>query len=215
MLQGQEQYRRSAPTIKEKIGAESKTLNNWYRENPWLDHRESPQYESKQPKIYILKEILESEAYRSLSKSAMLIYQDFLAKRMFKEVGRGENKRWEMLNNGEIVYPFSEAESKGFSRQTFNRAIYELQFKGFIDITHRGKGGRPPAKGTGDMHKYRIDDRWRDYDSQAKESLRPPRKPKTKDKRQDRGFALLMNDPKKKKAILKKRHPKKRKSQCY
>jgi hypothetical protein len=213
MLQEQGQSKRSAPTIAENIQAKARTLNNWHRLNPGLS--DETDYESKRPKTYVLKEILESDAYRSLSKSAMLIYQDFLAKRKFTEIGRGKTKRWELINNGEIVYPFSEAESKGFSRQTYNRSLVELQNKGFIDITHRGKGGRPPAKGTGDMTKFLIDDRWRSYDPETGESLRPPRMPKAKDTRQDRGFALLMNDPKKKKAILKKRRSKNRKSQCY
>ena len=203
---------RLAPTIEENIKSKARKLNNWHRSNPGLS--DEADYESKRPKIYILKEILESDAYRSLSKSAMLIYQDFLAKREFREVGKGKNKRWEMVNNGEIVYPFSEAEKKGFSRQTYNNSLIELQVKGFIDITHRGKGGRPPAKGTGDMTKFWIDNRWRDYDPETGQSLRPPRIPKTKDTRKDRGFALLMKDPKKKKAILKRRRSKKRNSKC-
>jgi hypothetical protein len=211
--QNRGQCRKSAPTIEEIIKSKAGKLNNWHRLNPGLS--DEADYESKRPKIYILKEILESDAYRSLSKSAMLIYQDFLAKREFTQMGRGKTKRWELINNGEIVYPFSEAEEKGFSRQTYNRSLVELQVKGFIDITHRGKGGRPPAKGTGDMTKFFIDNRWRDYDPETGQSLRPPRIPKTKDTRQDRGFALLMKDPKKKKAILKKRHSKNRNSKCY
>jgi hypothetical protein len=203
MLLEQDQHRRTAPTIDENIQSEARTLNRWHKLNPGVS--DETDYESKRPKIYLLKEILESNAYRSLNKAEMLIYQDFLAKREFREVGRGKNRRWEMVNNGEIVYPFSEAEGKGFSRQTFNRAIVRLQKVGFIDITHRGRGGRPPAKGTGDMTKYLIDDRWRDYDPELGQSTRPPRIPKAKDTRQDRGFALLMNDPKKKQAILKKR----------
>ena len=202
---------RNPPTIEERIREKSKTLNRWYEANPWLDW-ESPEYPEKEPKVYISKEILNSPAYRSLSRAALLIYQDFLAKRIMKaikrETPRGKEKIWVIENNGEIVYPFTEAKSKGLSEKTYNNGLYELQKKGFIDIKHRGKGGRPPAKGTGDMTKFWIDDRWRDYDCVSQKSNRPPRNLKTKDTRQDRGFALLMNDPNKKKAILKKREQK-------
>jgi hypothetical protein len=126
-----------------------------------------------------------------------------------KKVKRNRQKTWVIENNGEILYPFSEAQAKGFSPKTFNRAIYELQEKGFIDITHRGKGGRKPAKGTGDVSKYFIDDRWHEYGTP---DFRPPRKPKTKDTRKNRGFAMLMNDSEKKKAILEKRERIKTKS---
>ncbi len=205
----QEQHRRTAPTIAENIQAKSRTLNNWHKANPGLSW-ESPEYPEKEPNINIPRAMLNSQAYRSLSRAALLVYQDFLAKRIMRPVKRetqrgGKEKIWVIVNNGEIVYPFSEAESKGFSRQTYNRAIVELQDKGFIDIKHRGKGGRPPAKGTGDMTKYWVDNRWRDYGTA---DFWKPRNPKTKDTRQGRGFAILMNDPVKKKAILKKRKQK-------
>jgi hypothetical protein len=173
----QEQHRRTGLTIDEINQEKSRVLNNWHKANPGIS--DETDYESKRPKIYILKEILESDAYRSLSKSAMLIYQDFLAKRIFIEIGRGKMKRWQLINNGEIVYPFLEAERKGL-----------------------------------DMTKFLIDDPWRSYDPEIGQALRLPRIPKTKDTRKDRGFALLMNDPQKKKAILKKRRSKKCKSQC-
>lgn len=212
MLQELDQCRRSAPTTEERIREKSKTLNNWHKANPWQDC-ESPEYPEKEPKVYITKEMLNSPAYRSLSRAALLIYQDFLAKRIMKQIKRethrGKEKIWVIENNGEIVYPFSEAKNKGLSEKTYNNGLYELQGKGFIDIKHRGKGGRPPAKGAGDMTKFWIDDRWRDYDYKSKKANCPPRNLKTKDTRQDRGFALLMNDPKKKKAILKKREQQK------
>lgn len=192
------------PTIEEKIKAKSRLIGKWEEANPGLSWFDS-EINEDEPKIFITKELLESKAYRSLSKAAMLIYQDFLAKRVLKQIRRKKEKIWVIVNNGELIYPYLEAEKKGLSRQTFSKAISELQQKGLIDITHRGKGGRKPAKGTGDVTTYMMDTRWRDYET---DDFRPPRKLKVKDTRQDRGFALLMSDPVKRKAILKKRRPK-------
>ena len=53
-----------------------------------------------------------------------------------------------------------------------------------------------------DVSKYWIDDRWKKYGT---DDFKPPRKPRKKDARQGRGWALTMNDPKRKKEILRKR----------
>ena len=71
--------------------------------------------------------------------------------------------------------------------------IDELQQKGFIDITHQGKGGRKPANGTGDVSLYWIDDRWKEYGTN---DFRPPRNPRIKDNRKGRGWALYHSQKK-------------------
>jgi hypothetical protein len=96
------------------------------------------------------------------------------------------NKRsdtWIIKNNGDIVYPYLEAEKKGVGRREFRNAIDELIEKGFIDITHQGSGGR-----SGDMTKYYIDDRWKEY---ATASFRPARKARKKDSRKGRGWSVF------------------------
>lgn len=168
-----------ADDVREKIEKAAK----WRDENPWY----SPEYPQDESKIYITKELLESKAYRSLSRCSMLIYQDFLAKREMIPTKRNRKKVWVINNNGEIIYPYSEAVKNGFTRRQFRNTIDELQQKGFIDITHLGKGGRRPAKGTGDCTKYLIDDRWRDYGT---DDFRPPRNPREKDLRRGRGWFL-------------------------
>ncbi|MBU0485087.1 MAG: hypothetical protein KKB30_11320 [Proteobacteria bacterium] len=90
---------------------------------------------------------------------------------------------WIIKNNGEIVYPYSEAEHKGIGRREFRNAIDELMAKGFLDIAHQGSGGR-----SGDMTKYFIDDRWKDY---GKPSFRPAKNPRIKDSRQARGWTAF------------------------
>ncbi|WLE95203.1 MAG: hypothetical protein QTN59_10940 [Candidatus Electrothrix communis] len=87
---------------------------------------------------------------------------------------------WIIRNNGEIVYPYAEAVNKGIGRREFRNAIDELMNKGFLDITHHGSGGR-----SGDMTKYFLADRWKDYGTP---SFRPPNNPRPKDTRNGRGW---------------------------
>ena len=81
----------------------------------WL----SQEYSKYEPKIYLEKEMLDSPIYRSLSRVAMLVYQDFLGKR-FMDRGKGDKRNfWIITNNGKISFPYSEAEKMGYSRQQF------------------------------------------------------------------------------------------------
>jgi hypothetical protein len=118
----------------------------------------------------------------------MLLYQDFLAKRIMKAIRRKRKKVWVCENNGQIIFTYTEAEEKGYSRDQFRNGIDELQTKGLLDITHQGKGGRPPHKGTGDVSTYWIDDRWKDWEMGR--CTKPPRNPRRKDTRQGRGWNL-------------------------
>lgn len=131
--------------------------------------------------IWFDKELLRSSAFRSLSKWGLLVYLDFLRKRQMVQVKRSKKSDcWLIRNNGEIVYPYSEAEHKGIGRREFRNAIDELIMKGFLDIAHRGSGGR-----SGDMTKYFIDERWKDHGTS---SFRPARNPRVKDSRKGRGW---------------------------
>jgi hypothetical protein len=170
-------------TVAENERAKIEKAAKWRKENPWC----SPEYPQDEAKIYITRDLLESEAYRSLSRCAILIYQDFLAKREMVPIKRNRKKAWAINNNGEIIYSYSEAKDKGFSRDQFRNAIDELQQKGLIDITHQGRGGKKPANSTGDVSTYWIDDRWQDYGTS---DFRSPRNPRRKDKRKDRGWFL-------------------------
>jgi hypothetical protein len=173
-------------TVSEVIDAKIKKRAQWQEANPGISWS-NPEHSENEGKIFITKELLESSAYRSLSRVALLIYQDFLAKRRPKPIKRNKKTVWIFENNGDIIYPYLEAEEKGFSRVQFRDAIDELQNKGLIDITHHGRGGRRPQRGTGDVSTYWIDDRWKAWGT---DEYRPPRKPRKKDKRKDRGWAL-------------------------
>ncbi len=182
----------------ERVEERVRKAVQWEKENPGLSWC-SPEYPEDEPKIYTTKELLSSEAYRSLGRCSMLIYQDLLAKRIMKNIKRNGKKIWVIENTGEIIYTYSEAKENGFSGDQFRNAIDELQAKGLIDITHQGKGGRKPAKGTGDVSRYWIDDRWKDYGT---DDFRPARNPRKKDTRRDRGWNKINSNPKLKKAIV-------------
>jgi hypothetical protein len=177
-------------TVAENERAKIEKAARWEKANPGLSWC-SPVYPEDEGKIYITREMLDSDVYRSLSRCAVFIYQDFLAKRIMKRMKRNGKKVWVIENNGEIIYPYDDAIKNGFTRDQFRNAIDELQQKGFIDITHQGKGGRKPAKGTGDVSKYWIDNRWRDYGT---DDFRQPRNPRIKDKRKGRGWSLYHAD---------------------
>ena len=130
----------------------------------------------------------------------MLVYFDFLRKRQMEPVKRAKRSdEWVIKNNGEIVYPYSEAEHKGIGRREFRNAIDELMEKGFLDIAHQGSGGR-----SGDMTRYFLDNRWKEYSTPA---FRPARNPRRKDTRQGRGWSAF--HAKKKKSSVTKLTPKK------
>lgn len=149
--------------------------------------------------IWFDKDLLRSTAFRSLKKWSLIVYLDFLRKRQMEPVKRGKRSdEWVIKNNGEIVYPYSEAERKGVGRREFRNAIDELMEKGFLDITHQGSGGR-----SGDMTKYFMGDRWKDYDTPA---FRPAKNPRRKDTRQARGWTAF--HAKKKKSSVTKLLPK-------
>lgn len=140
--------------------------------------------------IWFDKDLLRSSAFRSLTKWSLIVYLDFLRKRQMEPVRRAKRSDdWIIKNNGDIVYPYSEAEVKEIGRREFRNAIDELVEKGFLDIAHQGSGGR-----SGDMTRYFVDDRWKDYDTP---SFRPARNLRRKDTRKGRGWSAFHANKKK------------------
>lgn len=133
--------------------------------------------------IWLDKNVLRSTAFRSLNRWSLLIYLDFLRKRQMEKVKHPKKSdAWIIRNNGEIVYPYVEAEHRGIGRREFRNGIDELMAKGFIDIAHQGSGGR-----AGDMTKYSVSERWKAYGTSG---FQPPPKRREKDTRQGRGWSV-------------------------
>ena len=143
--------------------------------------------------ICIDKNLLRSDAFRSLCKWSLLVCFDFLRKRQMEKIkSKKRSSEWVIKNNGEIVYPYLEAEKKGIGRREFRNAIDELIGKGFIDINHQGSGGH-----SHDMTTYFIDDRWKNYGTDLFRLAKNPRK---KDSRKGVGWSAF--HAKKKKASI-------------
>jgi hypothetical protein len=132
-----------------------------------------------QKPIYVDPGLIESEAFNSFKRTKSgQILMHFLRRRQWSKVKIGKKKKWVITNNGEIVFPYSEAEKFGYSRRQFNEAKRELVEHGFIDVNNEG------GIYDGDTAKYSISDRWEKYGTPEFIFKTIP-----KDTRQGRGWA--------------------------
>lgn len=106
--------------------------------------------------VLIGPDMMESEAYRSLSSKAMWVLQRFLQKRTWSDVKfRGRKQR--VYENGGLSFTYSEAQHFGISTAQFHRILKVLVERGFIDVEHRGGGlGR-------DYSRYKLSERWQKW----------------------------------------------------
>lgn len=134
------------------------------------------------PIIVVERQLLKSEAFRRLNGTSKNVFFDFLMRCRVKNKKHkiGRKTEYDILNNGEIEYTYSEAEKKNppISRAAFMRAIDALVKNGFIEIAHSGSGGKK-----GDKSLYAVSDRWRAWGT---DDFIPGARPK--DNRQGRGF---------------------------
>ena len=123
--------------------------------------------------------MLKGDAFRKLNGSAKNVLFDFYMRRVIEMHRTPRGKEPVIINNGEIEYCYSEAQTKGISRPAMVRSIDALIEYGFIDLVHQGEGGRK-----GDKNKYAISDRWRAWGT---DRFIPAIRPK--DTRKGVGFA--------------------------
>ncbi len=143
---------------------------------------------AKKGGIFLGRDLLKSNLFRGLGKTAKNIYFDFRMKCRVKKLKArpGRKAEWVILNNGDLVYTYEEAGRKGITRSAFVRAIDSLIEAGFIDLVHVGSGGRK-----GDVSRYGISDRWKQWGTSDFVEVKRP-----KDTRKDRGFAKYWRDQK-------------------
>ena len=110
--------------------------------------------------IYLEAQLYNSLAFRKLTRKQVGILFAFLERRQFGngKTTKGKAARRQIINNGEIVFTYDEAEKLGYSRRIFATAISKLVDGGFIDLTHCGNGSVK-----GDHSRYGFHDRWRKY----------------------------------------------------
>ena len=108
--------------------------------------------------IFFDKDLLLSRAYLDLTGISPQVLSLFLIRRKLSKIGRKGKETWDIINNGEIVFPYSQAEIKyGITKPRFRRAINQLIEHGFLEINHHGGGM------VKDCTTYIISDRWRKY----------------------------------------------------
>lgn len=143
-----------------------------------LRTREQKYKQRKYNDMYIEREVLFSDAFRKLTKTAMRVYLLFLNKRVMKPfVGKQKRSgkgKYYIENNGKIQFTYKEAlENHGIIGESFRNAIDRLVEVGFIDITKSGSGLHK------DVSLYALSDRWRVYGTDGfQEAKRPVRKQK-------------------------------------
>jgi len=110
--------------------------------------------------IYLERELYNSKAFKELSKAQVEILFILLERRIInkQKMPKGKREMKSIINNGELIFTYSEAESLGYSRRTFANAISKLVEVGFVDIVHQGNGSIK-----GDCSKYGLYDRWKKY----------------------------------------------------
>ncbi|MFX1562893.1 MAG: hypothetical protein ACFFDP_06260 [Promethearchaeota archaeon] len=148
-------------------------------------------------KVIVLEQsLVKSEAWLSLSKTAIIVYLIFRTRCQFAKMKGKPRKRGPVIvNNGEIVFTYIEAEKRySISKSRFGRALKELVAKGFIDIAATGMG----------VHKvetwYAISERWRDYGTPEFKEVKWP-KPNIANPGFKRGNKLWMKAHKKKSSV--------------
>ena len=110
--------------------------------------------------IYIVRDILESDAYWDLTGAAPQVYMVFLMKRELSDKGFGKDKARIVVNNGEITYTYLEAlNNHWIPKSNFLRARDQLIKVGLIEIAEDG--------GCHHTTKYSISNNWRNYPEQT------------------------------------------------
>ena len=120
--------------------------------------------------IVIDRDLVSPKALLSLKRTAIKVYLIFLTKRQMGRVKRPKGPKYEIANNGEIVFTYLEAEQKyGFSKKQFSKALDDLVEKGFLDIEHLGGACQR------DKSMYAISERWRKYGTDEFEKRERPK----------------------------------------
>jgi hypothetical protein len=133
--------------------------------------------------IVVEKSMLRSKAYRSLTATSLIVFNDFLMKRKMKKIKGTHNRKGEITitNNGKIEYCYTEALKKDppITRPAFSRALDQLIELGFLEIAHQGSGGVK-----GDKSLYAVSSRWEKFGTPDFKSVK-----RRKDIRKGRGFS--------------------------
>lgn len=109
--------------------------------------------------IVLDRVLIDSPAFQDLGEKGIKVLLVFFGKRKIvkKRDKKRHQDRVEILNNGELVYTYDEAEKRGITRPAFVRALDDLIGHGFLDIAQTGSG---LFKST---TFYSLSERWRTW----------------------------------------------------
>ncbi len=126
---------------------------------------------SKPPVIVLDQALVKSAVWLQLSGTAKSVFLIFRCKCQIEKIkGKPNKRRRVIVNNGEIVFTYKEAQEKyGISAASFRTAIDQLIERGFIDVTVTGAGYRKMTT------LYAISDRWRQYGTDGFRTAKRPR----------------------------------------
>lgn len=128
----------------------------------------------EKPFILLDKDMHRSPAFRSLTRSGLLVLLEFRNLCIIKSKSADKVNVRYIENNGKLRLTFEEADALGFSRASFARAIQELMDSGFLSIAYQGSGLHR------DPNLYNLDDRWRKWGTPDFQPIqRPPPRLKT------------------------------------
>ncbi len=133
------------------------------RTRPDLDWRRNPRG------FYVVRELLQSDAYRELTKIESDIILFILSRRIYPSSKKRQKKQhrmdyWHPINGHEMTVPYvavkeffnrPDMKCKPPSNATITRAIRKLMHVGFLSASHVGGNGK------GDMTIYRLEHDWR------------------------------------------------------
>jgi hypothetical protein len=123
-------------------------------------------------KIWIEADIFYSEAFRRLSKSAILTLMRCFQKRKW-EKGKGR-KKIKFTNEG-FAFPYTEAIGLKIAKGTQHwKNMGKLVEVGFLDVYHQG-GWYQKKENDRDCSIYLFSERWRDYGTPAFEKVEKPK----------------------------------------
>jgi predicted transcriptional regulator len=105
--------------------------------------------------VFISWEILESEAFNTVSATGIRVLLRFLQKRTWVKSRRKGGKP--DYNNGGLAFTYAEAKSLDISTSQFHTVIKKLVEVGFIEVEHQGGIHK------NDYSRYALSEQWRDY----------------------------------------------------
>jgi hypothetical protein len=111
--------------------------------------------------IRITADMFYSDAFKSLSRSAIITLMRCLQKRKWEVEGKGRKSKRVYLNNG-FIFPYAEAAFLDIGTTQHWKNINKLIAVGFLDLVHQG-GWYQKHEREKDYSVYQFSERWRKY----------------------------------------------------